>query len=184
MAAAVVSCASPQQKVFDQAKVDVQAFLDKGGDDYDNAVVTEVIRVDSAYTPFMELNSLVLSLTDYYGDLTERCKEMSETGNDNLFVLKKLAAIDEFKKMDEFRAIQSSIIDSMKDPFAAEEKNRVCVYAKISIDGKPEVDSYFYYNAKQADIGHSSNGLFNRLEDVFDIGDRILKVQNNILDMD
>ena len=178
------SCSSPQKKVFEQAKVDVQAFLDKGGDGYQGAVVTEIVRVDSPYTPFETLSALTLALVDYYSDLAERCKDLSETASDNLFALKKLAALDEFDKMDGYRKIQADIVQSLKEPFDAAEKNRIGVYAKVRINDESDTDAYFYYNTNQADIGHSSNGLFNQLGELFDIGEKIMRVQNTILNMD
>lgn len=184
MLASAIACVSPQKKAENQAKMDIQEYLEKNQSEIGPFTVTEIIQLDSAYSPFMDLQALYLAESEYYLDLVNRHKEMLNTTNDNLFMLKKVAALKEFDKAKEYLDFKSALLKTMEDPFSGEhEKNRIGVHAKYKIGSGKEIEGYFYYNTKDAGIGHSHDELFSIFADIADADKKIRDVQDAIIEL-
>ena len=178
------ACSNPQKKAENQAKIDIQEYLEKNQSEIGPFTVTEIIQMDSAYSPFMDLQALYLAETEYYSDLVKRHKDMLNTANDNLFMLQKIAALKEFDRAEEYMEFKSALLKSMEEPFSSEhEKNRIGVHAKYRIGSGKEIDSYFYYNTKDAGIGHSHDELFNLYGEISDVDKKIRDIQDAIIEL-
>lgn len=179
--ALIAACSNPEQKRIKQAELDVQAYLDE---EMPGAKVTEIIKVDSAYSAFNALLSYNLKTAEFYSQLVKQYNEMYKASNRSLFNKEKTDALQFINDNDDHGLeLLTAITNDMSDPFAeGKTKNRIGVYAKYILEDGTVTDSHFFYENSEAKIGHSSNTLFDTLADIFDNVERIRSIKNDIED--
>lgn len=180
VAVVLVACESPANKDLKQKKVDVQVFLDKN---MPGASVIEITQLDSAYSAFSDLLALRLTLGDYHKKLATAYKEMCDATSRKAFLEKQVSALDIIEGKDKgYLDILHQIIENMKDPFSENvRKNRVAVFARISLPEGKETNSYFFYEANEPIIGHSFDDIMGLINDVMEDNNAIRKTEYRIM---
>lgn len=179
--ALLAACSNPEQKRIKQAELDVQSYLDE---EMPGAKVTEIVKVDSAYSAFNTLLSYRLKSVEFYSQLVKRYDEMYTASSRGVFNKKKADALQYINENDDHGLeLLNSIIEDMSDPFAKDKTmNRIGVYAKYTLDDGTETDTHFFYENSEAKIGHSSNMLFDTLSEIFDSIENIRSIKREIED--
>lgn len=172
---ALCSCNTKESKTIN-AKSAIQDYLNEK---IPGAEVTEIIRVDSAYSPFLPVMSLSLQMASYYSDISRKALELVESETRKQFNERKDSAIAMIKE-ENFIDDISKIMDEMKEPFDKDYKDVIGVQASYTLSNGTSITDYFFYNRNEPTIGHTQNMLFDRLGDCLKTLQNIREVQSDI----
>ncbi len=168
----MISCRNqPSKTPKIDAKRIVQEYLDSKYAAL-SPVVTEVSEIDSMYTTFENLMSLMLEYSDLSLSISELYAPLAEAKT-----IKEIKDIQ--KKAYEYKA-EAEALDSLTrkvmllcdhPEFTTMGKNRRAIKAKYTADGR-EGEAYFFLESDEDKIGHTSIDNYNSLKKVFECQSR------------
>lgn len=156
----LASCNTEKKK----ALMDVQSFMDKTYGDLVKVNVTEVVAVDSIYSPSLLISSIGKGLMSHriqfkaYIEAAENAQSIEEFNS-------LIESAVQISDSTESRLLDKCLLDIQQPDLPSLPKNSKAVKAKFT-DGKEEGEAWFYYEIDADTIAHSSSQMKKDIQDM------------------
>lgn len=141
--------------------------------------IIEVSEPDSLYSPFELINSLMISKSSRFAELSKQLANASERSS----LKERKAAASEVAELayTEYNDFEDSfdIIHALTDKyFNNRPANRVGFRAKYKVDGDLEED-VFYLERDLSAVGHTASELMDRYKELVDLNSKFFSLKTD-----
>ncbi|MCR4815561.1 MAG: hypothetical protein K5842_00060 [Bacteroidales bacterium] len=139
--------------------------------------IIEISAPDSLYSPFEVINSLMLTKSSSYADLS---KQLTEAFDKSALKDRRAAALEvakladmEYNKRDDF----NDIVNALTHPaYVDRPANRIAYTAKYKVDGDIQED-VFYLEKDGSAVGHTASELQERYLELCEINSQLFHLK-------
>lgn len=139
--------------------------------------IIEISAPDSLYSPFDVINSLMLTKSSSYADLS---KQLTEAFDKSALKDRRAAALEvakladmEYNKRDDF----NDIVNALTHPaYVDRPANRIAYTAKYKVDGDIQED-VFYLEKDGSAVGHTASELQERYLELCEINSQLFHLK-------
>ena len=162
LAVLLIACTNPKE----QPKRLVEAYMNEHYAPLAPISVTEISDIDSLYSPFLELASLLMQFSDLDLAAVKACNQIEACKSRREFYQKKVELLEGLQSQyDNLSATLNNIMFGLDHPDINPEKNRIGVKATFTVKNKVN-DGYFFFNMDGKTIGHTSLENYTTFKDL------------------